>query len=160
MAHRPRCAQSVHHDLKPNIFLSSPLTQSIGTSFLRFVGTSYMNMWKPDLRVFTEYNTCKQDVFYYGVLENCILIRVIKVLKWTITVMLTMFVDVTKVTVNFKKSFLFCHSTALEPNTWLKVIKLIFTPFTNFVYCLNCIHNIIVNLHEPLYMLLKINIAT
>ena len=43
--------------------------------------------------------------------------RVIKVLKWTITVMLTMFVDATKVTVYFKKSFLFCHSTALEPNT-------------------------------------------
>ena len=37
----------------------------------------------------------KQDVFCYGVLENCILIRIIKVLKWTITVMLTMFVDVT-----------------------------------------------------------------
>ena len=31
---RSRCAQSVHHDLKPNILLSSPLTQSIGTSFL------------------------------------------------------------------------------------------------------------------------------
>ena len=99
-------------------------------------------------------------MFCYGVLENCILIRAIKVLKWTITVMLTMFVDVTKVTVYFKKSFLFCHSTALEPNTGLKVIKLIFTPFTNFVHCLNCIHNIIVNLHEPLYMLLKINITT
>ena len=112
-----------------------------------------MNMWKPDHRVFTEYNTCKQDVFCYGVLENCILIRAIKVLKWTITVMLTMFVDVTKVTVYFKKSFLFCHSTALEPNTWLKVIKLIFTPFTNFVHCLNCIHNVIVNLHELLYKL-------
>ena len=76
-----------------------------------------MNMRKPDHREFTEYNTCKQDVFCYGVLENCILIRAIKVLKWTITVMLTMFVDVTKVTVYFKKSFLFCHSTALEPNT-------------------------------------------
>ena len=46
-------------------------------------------------------------MFCYGVLENCILIRVIKVLKWTITVMLMMFVDVTKVTVYFKKSFFF-----------------------------------------------------
>ena len=117
MAHRPRCAQSVHHDLKPNIFLPSPLTQSIGTSFLEICWNLVHEHVNTDHCVFTEYNTCKQDVFCYGVLENCILIRAIKVLKWTITVMLTMFVDVTKVTVYFKKSFLFCHSTALEPNT-------------------------------------------
>ena len=29
MAHGPRCAQSVRHDLGPNIFPSGPLTQSI-----------------------------------------------------------------------------------------------------------------------------------
>ena len=29
MAHGPRCARSVRHDLGPNIFPSGPLTQSI-----------------------------------------------------------------------------------------------------------------------------------
>ena len=31
MAHGPRCARSVRHDLGPNIFLSGPPTQSIST---------------------------------------------------------------------------------------------------------------------------------
>ena len=31
MAHRPRCARSVRHDLGPNIFPSCPPTQSIST---------------------------------------------------------------------------------------------------------------------------------
>ena len=31
MAHRPRCARSVRHDLGPNIFPSGPPTQSIRT---------------------------------------------------------------------------------------------------------------------------------
>ena len=31
MAHGPRCARSVRHDLEPNIFPSGPPTQSIST---------------------------------------------------------------------------------------------------------------------------------
>ena len=31
MAHGPRCARSVRHDLRPNIFPSCPPTQSIST---------------------------------------------------------------------------------------------------------------------------------
>ena len=34
MAHGPRCARSVRHDLGPNIFPSGPPTQSISTYFL------------------------------------------------------------------------------------------------------------------------------
>ena len=33
MAHGPRCARSVRHDLGPNIFPSGPLTQSISTYY-------------------------------------------------------------------------------------------------------------------------------
>ena len=33
MAHGPRCARSVRHDLGPNIFPSGPPTQSISTYF-------------------------------------------------------------------------------------------------------------------------------
>ena len=52
MAHGPRCARSVRHDLGPNIFPSGPPTQSISTYFwtkalpppnlsaLRFTGIS------------------------------------------------------------------------------------------------------------------------
>ena len=31
IAHRPRCARSVRHDLGPNIFPSGPPTQSVST---------------------------------------------------------------------------------------------------------------------------------
>ena len=50
MAHGPRCARSVHHDLGPNIFPSGPPTQSISTYYLAaimkeayWVGTLCMN---------------------------------------------------------------------------------------------------------------------
>ena len=33
MAHGPRCARSVRHDLGPNIFPSGPPTQSIITAY-------------------------------------------------------------------------------------------------------------------------------
>ena len=33
MAHGPRCARSVRHDLGPNIFPSGPPTQSISTYY-------------------------------------------------------------------------------------------------------------------------------
>ena len=33
MVHEPRCARSVRHDLRPNIFLSGPPTQSISTYY-------------------------------------------------------------------------------------------------------------------------------
>ena len=35
MGHGPRCAQSVRHDLGPNIFPSGPPTQSISTYYRR-----------------------------------------------------------------------------------------------------------------------------
>ena len=44
MAHRPRCAQSIRHDVRPNIFPSGPPTQSISTYFKNkskgFIGVS------------------------------------------------------------------------------------------------------------------------
>ena len=46
MAHGPRCARSVRHDLGPNIFPSGPPTQSISTYYfmvgecVRFLFTS------------------------------------------------------------------------------------------------------------------------
>ena len=36
MAHGPRCARSVRHDLGPNIFPSGPPTQSISTYYFLF----------------------------------------------------------------------------------------------------------------------------
>ena len=37
MAHGPRCARSVRHDLGPNIFPSGPPTQSINTYYCTYV---------------------------------------------------------------------------------------------------------------------------
>ena len=40
MAHGPRCARSVRHDLGPNIFPSGPPTQSISTYYYIVLGVA------------------------------------------------------------------------------------------------------------------------
>ena len=44
MAHGPRCARSVRHDLGPNIFPSGPPTQSISTYYY-FTLMPFYHIW-------------------------------------------------------------------------------------------------------------------
>ena len=51
MAHGPRCARSVRHDLGPNIFPSGPPTQSISTYFAAvLIDSTYLKMIEDDPR--------------------------------------------------------------------------------------------------------------
>ena len=51
MAHGPRCARSVRHDLGPNIFPSGPPTQSISTYFATvLIDLTYLQMIEDDPR--------------------------------------------------------------------------------------------------------------
>ena len=49
IAHGPRCARSVRHDLGPNIFPSGPPTQSISTYYVSRIGINELCYQKVNL---------------------------------------------------------------------------------------------------------------